>query len=120
MIDPNGTTDSVLPSAPLSLQGRWEERIKRWSTSGLSKSAYCKSTGVDYHQMIYWSRKLDTKRIDKTRKRNNPTEGLKSSGFVAVSVAPTASELFIRLPNGIEIGGIQEQRLPHVIDLVSR
>ena len=120
MIDSVTTTDSVSSSAPSTLQGRWEEQISHWSTSGLSKAAYCKSTGVDYHQMIYWSRKLTNKNGAQAKKRDTPSASSKSGGFVAVSVTPVAAELFIRLPNGIEIGGIQEQRLIQVIDLVSR
>lgn len=120
MIESATITDSVSSSTTLSLQGRWETRISQWSTSGLSKSAYCKSTGIDYHQMIYWSRKLTNKTDTKVVKPNSLSTSPNTSGFVAVSVTPAATGLFIRLPNGIEIGGIQEQRLTDIIDLVNR
>ena len=117
--------DSVISSTPPSsaaptLERRWKEQVHKWSVSGLSKSAYCKSAGIDYHQMIYWSRKLAIQSGDETKKQNTPSARSKSTSFVAVKATPTTSELYIRLPNGIEIGGIQEQRLTHVIDLVIR
>ena len=118
MIDSNTTTNSPPTSTHPTLEGRWKERINSWSLSGLSKSAYCKSAGVDYHQMIYWSRKLAVKA--KTPDQDNPPASKKRAGFVTVSVVPATATLFIRLPNGIEVGGIQEQRLTHIIDLVSR
>ena len=119
MNDSVATTDCASSSTPPTLQDRWKAQISQWSQSGLSKSAYCKSAGVDYHQMIYWSRKLSNKKNAEVAKKAKSSASVNGSGFIAVSVTPSTAGLFIRLPNGIEIGGIQEQRLTHVINLVS-
>lgn len=119
MNDPVVGAGTESPSTPPTLQGRWEAQISRWSKSGLSKSAYSKSAGINYHQMIYWSRKLAIKNTVDGIKQDKSAAKIKSNGFVAASLVPAATALFIRLPNGIEIGGIQEQRLSHVISLVS-
>ena len=97
-----------LPSSQETLTKSWQERIDSWSKSGQSKSAYCKSHDVNYHQMIYWSNKL------------SPADG-SSSGFVAVSVPSisAATGLSLRLPNGIEILGVEEHRIAGIIKQVS-
>ena len=101
-------TTTNLTSAQRTLTQSWKERIDSWSESGLSKSAYCKNHNINYHQMIYWSNKL------------SPTN-VSSSGFVAVSVQPVAitTALSLRLPNGIEILGVEEHRIASIIQRVS-
>ena len=97
-----------LTSAHKTLTQSWQERIDNWSQSRLSKSAYCKSHDINYHQMIYWSNKL------------SPADS-NSSGFVAVSAPPRSivTGLSLRLPNGIEILGVEEHRIGSIIKQVS-
>jgi len=101
-------TTTNIPSAQETLTQSWQERIDNWSQSGLSKSAYCKSHDVNYHQMIYWSNKLSPRDVSR-------------NGFVAVSVAPRSITpgLSLRLSNGIEIHGVEEHRIASIIKQVS-
>ena len=96
------------PSAQETLTQSWQERIDSWSHSGLSKSAYSKNHDINYHQMIYWSNKL------------SPAD-VSSGVFVAVSAPPRsiAPGLSLRLPNGIEILGVEEHRIASIIHQVS-
>lgn len=36
---------------------KWRPHVEAWATSGLSKAAYAKKHKVDYHQLLYWSKK---------------------------------------------------------------
>ena len=109
------TTTTQTPAAEKTLKQTWQERLEVWSKSGLSKSAYCKRDGINYHQMIYWSRKLSS------RSDTKPTTGVRkpqlSGGFVAVAPPPQnpPKGLSIRLPNGIEIFGVEEQRIVPIV-----
>lgn len=107
---------------PSDLTTKWQERVYGWSESGLSKSAYCKREGVNYHQMIYWSRKLSPASSESRKARQRKSPSPVSNGFVAVSVSPvgTPGGLFLRLPNGIEIYGVQEQFIGRVLEQISQ
>ena len=100
-------TTTNLPAAQETLTQSWQERIDNWSQSGLSQAAYCKSHDANYHQMIYWSNKLSPADINR-------------NGFVAVSVPPcnVATGLSLRLPNGIEIHGVEEHRIAGIMKQV--
>lgn len=98
---------------------RMQERLRGWSESGRSKSAYCKREGVNYQQMIYWSRKLSPTTSGNPVTHNLRSQSPMSSGFVAVSVNPSTSPagLYLRLPNGIETHGVEEHRVgKHLMD----
>jgi hypothetical protein len=112
------TTTTQTSTTENTLKQTWEVRLDIWSKSGLSKSAYCKRDGINYHQMIYWSRKLSS------RSNTKPMTGVRkpesSSGFAAVA-PPQQNPLkgvSIRLPNGIEIFGIEEQRIGPIVNQI--
>ena len=86
----------------LSRRSFWQHHVDQWSTSGLSKMAYCKQYSLAYHQFVYWSNK---------EQQSVANQHGKSSGFVALTVATQTSNqsLSIRLPNGIMIEGINDR-----------
>ena len=45
----------------------WEERIKDWKASGLSKAKWCRENGVKEHQMYYWLQRIDDDRVTKSK-----------------------------------------------------
>jgi hypothetical protein len=98
----------------LSRTAFWHRHVNQWRESGLSKAAYCQQHSLVYHQMVYWCSKED-KVTDDTRGATN--------GFIAVSVTPATSArsvLNIRLPNGIEIEGIDELSVSFVGRLIEQ
>lgn len=107
-------TTTETPAAENTLAQSWQERLQLWSKSGLSKSAYCKRSGINYHQMIYWSRKLLSR--DNVQSIAGARKAEPTSGFVAVAIPPQQLKgLSLRLPNGIEILGIEEQRIGAIV-----
>ena len=92
----------------------WQEHLARWQQSGLSKIAYCRQENLSIHQLKYWCRKL----------RPNARVKRKSSrrAFVPLRVATPASteSLTLTLPNGMRVGGISEQNLAVVKQLVEQ
>lgn len=112
------TSTPVTPSnTNHNLTQFWRGHVERWTQSGLSKAAYSKQAQVNYHQMIYWSNKLNPVPRDATDKQSKNV-----GGFVAVSLAPPAASTGLRLhlPNGMEISGVQEGQLSRLINLVSQ
>jgi len=83
----NEATEQQL-STQTDLTTKWQERVFGWSDSGLSKSAYCKREGMNYHQMIYCSRKLCPENSNSIRTGRPKSHSLVPNGFVAVSVNP--------------------------------
>jgi hypothetical protein len=39
-------------------QQYWEEHVKRYEASGMSKAAYCREHNVVYHQFMWWYKRL--------------------------------------------------------------
>ena len=102
----------------VSRQAFWQRHVAQWSTTELSKAAYCQQHALTYHQMVYWCTKLQSTGETKTR----------SGGFVAVTVSPPSvgsssvsnSGLSIRLPNGVTIEGINDQSVQLVSKLIAQ
>ena len=77
----------------------WHEHIEHWRNSGMSQRAYCEQHDLKLHVFIYWKRKQDTPHDDSAGSTGN---------FIPVSVKQDVQTegLFIKLPNGVHIGGI--------------
>ena len=86
----------------LSRQSFWQRHVLQWQSSGISKMAYCQQHSLVYHQMVYWSGKVENTAVD--------AKPHTSGDFVRVAVSSAShnSTLSIRLPNGIAIEGIDE------------
>ena len=101
----------------VSRESFWQRHVDQWQDSDLSKMAYCKQYALAYHQMVYWSSKLQQSDVSPIGERN---------GFVAVSVkgpfSATATEqtLSVRLPNGAVIEGINDQSVALVGKLLQQ
>ena len=90
----------------------WQHHIDSCHDSGQSGVTYCQSQGLVYHQFLYWRRKLS----------QSPTSSAVSSGgFSQVLLAPRedARGLCVRLPDGIEIHGIDSANVLVVHQLLS-
>lgn len=89
----------------------WQRHVNQWRTSGLSKMAYCQQHVLTYHQMVYWSSKVEC-----------VVEAKSPGGFVAVTVSSDErdSGLSIRFPNGVTIEGINERSVDIVSKLIAR
>jgi len=108
------SSDSVNHTPTLQTVSRaqfWQSHVNQWRTSGLSKAAYSEQYALTYHQMVYWSAKLE-----------HVVEPKPASGFVAVSVSSDANDsgLSILLPSGITIKGITERSVDVVHKLVQQ
>jgi hypothetical protein len=84
----------------------WQAQIEAWRVSGQSQLAYCKANGLNYPRFGYWLRKF---------RRQVATGAGRAPAFVPVIAAPGDGGLSVRLPNGIELRGINEQNL-HVVE----
>jgi hypothetical protein len=76
----------------------WRPHVDQWQSSGLSAKRFCQDHALPYSQFLYWANKL---RPENTR----PRQG----GFVRVVPSQdnaAAQGLFLALPNGVRIGGI--------------
>ena len=91
----------------------WQQQITAWQASGQSQKVFCEAKDLNFHRFGYWRRKL---------MHSGNHEKQKESGFVPVTVrsqpAPTA--LFIQLPNGLVLKGIDRDNLELVYQLLSR
>jgi uncharacterized Rmd1/YagE family protein len=43
--------------SPEERKSFWAEQIDKWRESGLSRTAYCKQTGINLSQLVYWLKK---------------------------------------------------------------
>ena len=70
---------------------QWQAHVEAWRKSGQTKSEYAKQHKLVYHQLIYWSAKLDQR----------------SDEFIAVEVKPevkaTESLGVLEFPNGAKL-----------------
>jgi hypothetical protein len=89
----------------------WQRQVDQWRTSGLSKMAYCQQHGLTYHQIMYWSSKVEC-----------VVEAKSPGGFVGVTVSSDERDfgLSIRFPNGVTIEGINERSVDIVSKLIAR
>ena len=77
----------------------WANHIKDWKTSGETQSHYCQHHNLKPHQLSYWVR------VFKSNSRADRSTN--SKGFVALQVTHSATTgLTIRLPNGLQLGGV--------------
>lgn len=89
----------------------WQQHIDAWQTLGGTKAQYCRDNDLSYHVFIYWHTKFN---------------GYKKPGkLVPVSVdrvsqSDDTGSLQLRLPNGIQITGIQTDSVDLVARLVSQ
>lgn len=91
----------------------WKRHVDQWRDSGLSKMAYCQQFSLVYHQMVYWSSKV----ANADCQISTPEKS-----FVPVSIAhgDTGSGVYVRLPNGITIEGIDEHSARWIGKLVGQ
>lgn len=89
----------------------WQHHVDQWRASGLSKAAYSQQYDLIYHQMVYWSAKLEP-----------VAEAKPANGFVAVNVTSLTPDegVRIRLPNGITIEGISDRSIAVVTRLIAQ
>ena len=85
----------------------WQQHMDAWSASGLSRAQYCRDHALSYYVFNYWHAKLC-----------KPPEKKK---LVPVVVTRTFDSqphqgLQVRLPNGVQISGIDE----HSVGLMSQ
>ncbi len=107
----NEAIDSKSILQTINRQDFWQHHVDQWRESGLSKAMYSKQHDLVYHQMMYWSTKLEPIVDAKT-----------GGGFVPVSLATDMRniELSIRLPNGITIDGFNDHRLDAIAKLIAQ
>lgn len=86
----------------------WQEQIDAWQASNLSQQAFCKTHNLNYPRFGYWLRKF--------RRQDTPHR----SGFVPVVGAAPSSGLSLRLPNGLELRGIDTHNVALVTQLIDR
>ena len=95
----------------LSREAFWQRHVTQWRNSGHSRVAYCRQYSLSYHQMVYWSKKIEA-----------APESQSGSGFVAVAVSTQVrdSGLTLRLPNGMRIEGINDRSIQYVGKLIDQ
>ena len=92
----------------------WQRHVDQHQQTDLSGAAYCQRQGLVYHQFTYWRRKLSE--VDSL---STPS----SSGFSQVVLPPSLpspSGLHLRLPDGVEIHGIDGSNVAVVHQLLAR
>jgi len=77
----------------------WQDQVNSWRTTGRSQASFCEAHDLSYHRFTYWRRKFD--------------EAHTRSGGFALAKYHTAqsSPLFIALPNGLVVQGIDADNL---------
>lgn len=96
----------------------WQQHLDRCMKSGMSKIKYCQQYQLAYHQLMYWQKRLSTKKA-----LDSSTIKSTDSRLVPVVVGPqptTAAGLSLSLPNGIQITGITEHTLNCVKPLLAQ
>ena len=90
----------------------WQAHIDNCHQSELSGAAYCQSQGLVYHQFIYGRRKLGGSPVSPV---------VPSAGFsqVVLQSPQCTTGLYVRLPDGVEIHGIDTGYLAMVHQLLS-
>ena len=86
---------------------QWQSHIEAWQGSGLSQTAYCEQHDLVWSRFCYWHRKLGGK--------SRP-----ASGFVRVVKPQATTSLSVRLPNGLEINGVDGNNVAVVTELLAR
>ena len=104
------TKQSTIKTSPIDSKAKtdWRAIVFDWQASGLSVSEFCRQHQVPEHQIHYYRRKFLTQ--PNSLPTSSPTSTSPSSGFAEVAVPPlSASELTLRLPNGMELSGLSSQ-----------
>jgi len=94
-----------------ALTAQWQQQISMWQRSGLTQAGFCKKHKLIYHRFGYWYRKLNR---DGKKEKNE-------SAFARVvpqSIRPASPGLTVRLPNGMELRGVDQDNLPVVHQLL--
>ena len=84
----------------------WQHHIDAWQQSGGSQAQYCRNHTLDQSQFSYWKRKLTN---------TSEVKVARPSRFAVAQLAvmpEPASSLFITLPSGIVLGGIDAFNAP--------
>jgi transposase-like protein len=88
-----------------ALRRVWEGRFRRFACGGLTVAAFCEQEGVSTPSFYQWRRRLresEQQAPGVTAKRRQPRPRTPQV-FVPVRVAPAASAVQMRLPNGVEL-----------------
>jgi len=85
----------------INRQRFWHDHITAWQASDLTQKTYCQAQNLRYASFGYWVRKLRERSQDQSRQ---------GSGFVPMTLSPTAEGLVLAVPNGLEIRGIEKDR----------
>ena len=55
--------DSIRKTSPPQPQNpEWENHLRAWEKSGLSKAEYCRQKNISYHAFNYWKKRLSIPR----------------------------------------------------------
>ena len=77
-------------------KNHWQDHVDRHNSSGISKKKYADKYQLDYHQLIYWSKKLGQASIEEFI----PVK-LKNVGNMKSSPDPQGDSLgVLEFPNG--------------------
>ena len=101
--------DSETPDAR---EQYWKVQVDAWRASGQSQLAFCKANDLNHPRFGYWLRKF--------RRQGDVTDSRRAPGFVPVVAASEGGGLSVRLPNGIELRGVNDQNLHLVEQLLAR
>ena len=102
------------PTPPDARARYWQEQIEAWQQSGQTQQAFCKAHDLNVARFGYWLRKH--------RQAATPDQPNQPRGFVPVTMSAPApcNGLSVRLPNGLEVRGIDADNLPLAAQLLSR
>jgi len=90
----------------------WRPYVDQWQSSGLSAKRFCREHTLPYGQFLYWASKLRSENASP-----------RQSGFVRVVPSQdngAMQGLFLALPNGLRIGGIDAGNLALVPRLLEQ
>jgi len=112
---PQSNHDRQEPSSNVKDAHFWQEHIKQYQSSQLSKAAYAREHQLVHHQFAYWCRKMD--------KQQKPSQQA-SPDFIPVKLAraeqPISSSVLctLELSDGHKILVHQESVLPYLLEKI--
>ncbi|MFD1385020.1 hypothetical protein ACFQ45_16825 [Rhodanobacter aciditrophus] len=98
-------------STNTALNQAWAAHIEKWRSSGLSAKTFCEQEGLVYHQFGYWRQKFSP--------AGDSPNGSKLVSVVLAPPSKQASDLEIKLPNGVLIRGIDSDNISLVARFVA-
>jgi len=104
----------------MSRAERMQELITRWESSGLSQRAFAKQEGISYSRLLYWRRRLASRRRESARTGDEPVR--LDPVRIVPDPARVATAFELRTARGLSIAvptGFDEDELRRLLEVVT-